>query len=162
MLRRIKFRVILIMILTLGLELTLAGAGTTIGAIKNGLICTCDCSMTVEACEGSMACEAAAKLTDQAQRLIGAGLNQEAILASFVARYGETILAAPTKEGFNLLAWVMPFLVLIIATLTLVKMLRHWARVNVDSLPAQQVTSKLAAKSGDYEKLLNEVLNTMD
>lgn len=162
MLRMNIIRLILILVSSLGVGRGLAGADTNIRAIKSSLICTCDCSMTVEACEGSMECEAAAKLTSQAQSLIDAGLKHEEILASFVARYGETILAAPTKKGFNLLAWVMPFLVLAIATLTLAQMLRHWVRVNVVPLPARQVASKSVARSGDYEKRLNEVLNALD
>lgn len=156
------FRLVLAAMLTLGLEMALAGPNTSIREIKNSLTCTCDCSMTVEACEGSMACEAAAQLTEQAQRLLAAGLDHESILASFVARYGETILAAPTKTGFNLLAWVMPFIALAMAMLGVVQMLRHWACVNADPPPAHKVASKLSSRNGDYEKRLNQMLHTLD
>ena len=44
---------------------------------------------------------------------LGEGYSREAILEYFVARYGESILAAPPKRGFNLVAWIFPIVVLI-------------------------------------------------
>ena len=37
-----------------------------------------------------------------------AGESRQEIFDFFVARYGESVLAAPDKSGFNLLVWVMP------------------------------------------------------
>ena len=44
---------------------------------------------------------------------LAAGESREAILEYFVERYGQNILAAPPKRGFNLVAWVLPVVVLI-------------------------------------------------
>ena len=41
------------------------------------------------------------------------GESREAILEYFVERYGQNILAAPPKRGFNLVAWLLPVVVLI-------------------------------------------------
>ena len=49
------------------------------------------------------------------------------MVAAFVARHGEKILSAPTKEGFNLLAWATPFAVLLAAGATLVLVIRRWS-----------------------------------
>ena len=46
-------------------------------------------------------------------------LPREAILASFVTRYGEKVLSAPTASGFNLAAWVTPFLVILIGAVSI-------------------------------------------
>ena len=43
------------------------------------------------------------------QRMIDKGMDRPAIIAIYRTKYGEKILSAPTTEGFNLLAWVMPF-----------------------------------------------------
>ncbi len=40
--------------------------------------------------------------------LIGQGQNKDQIIAYFVGQYGEKMLAAPAKKGFNLVAWVVP------------------------------------------------------
>ena len=40
---------------------------------------------------------------------IAAGDTKSEIKAKLVAEFGPRVLAEPTKEGFNLLAWVLPF-----------------------------------------------------
>ena len=41
------------------------------------------------------------------------GKSKPEVLQAMVAQYGERILAAPTKEGFNLTAWIIPFVMLV-------------------------------------------------
>jgi cytochrome c-type biogenesis protein CcmH len=36
------------------------------------------------------------------------GWSREQVLRFFVDRYGERVLAAPPKKGFNLMVWVVP------------------------------------------------------
>ncbi len=82
----------------------------TASEITQGMTCTCGCSMVVAACEGSMECGPAAQITQEVEQMIKKGQTKNEILKFYVDKYGETILAAPTKEGFNFLAWVLPFL----------------------------------------------------
>lgn len=82
----------------------------TASEITQGMTCTCGCSMVLAACEGSMECGPAAQITQEVIQMIEMGQTKEEILRHYVDKYGETILAAPTKEGFNFLAWVLPFL----------------------------------------------------
>ena len=42
------------------------------------------------------------------QERIGAGDTKSAIKAQLVDEFGQAVLAAPTREGFNVLAWVLP------------------------------------------------------
>lgn len=81
----------------------------TAGVITQGFTCTCGCNMVVSACEGSMECTLAKKITDQVSEMLDEGKSKEEIVRYFVNTNGERILAAPTKEGFNLTAWVLPF-----------------------------------------------------
>jgi cytochrome c-type biogenesis protein CcmH len=41
--------------------------------------------------------------------MLGRGMSGVQVTAFFRAKYGEKILSAPTTQGFNLLAWIMPF-----------------------------------------------------
>lgn len=82
----------------------------TASDITQGMTCTCGCSMVLGACAGSMECGPAAQITQEVIQMIEMGQTKEEILRHYVDKYGETILAAPTKEGFNFLAWVLPFL----------------------------------------------------
>lgn len=133
----------------------------TIGEIKNSLVCLCDCNMTVEACQGSMACESADKLTAEAQQYIDQGMEKQAVLATFIKKYGEHILAAPTKKGFNLIAWILPFAAIILAGYGIIKVLRRWVR-------QPQIHAVNPNHQGDdgekspYEKKLDDVLRYLD
>ena len=46
---------------------------------------------------------------------IAAGDTKSEIKDALVAQFGEAVLAAPPKKGFNLLAWVLPFVGLAVA-----------------------------------------------
>lgn len=47
--------------------------------------------------------------------LMNEGYTEEEIKDYFVGVYGESVLAAPETEGFSILAWVTPFIVIIVA-----------------------------------------------
>jgi cytochrome c-type biogenesis protein CcmH len=54
------------------------------------------------------------------------GDNDDLTLQSFVQKYGTTVLAAPTKAGFNRVAWIMPYLVLVLGLVMVTMIVRLW------------------------------------
>ena len=64
--------------------------------------------------------EAAKQVRGQITQLIGEGRTREEILDMYVAIYGERILAQPRAEGFNLMAYVMPPMFLLVGGILLV------------------------------------------
>ncbi len=92
-----------------------AAPAATVAEVTRALSCPCGCGMLVSACEGSMQCTAATGITAEVSRMVQDGWSKEKILADLVSTHGERILAAPTKEGFNLTAWILPFAVILIA-----------------------------------------------
>ncbi len=134
----------------------------TVGDIKNSLVCQCNCGMTVEACEGSMACESSKKLTEEAAGYLAQGLDRQAVLAAFTAKYGEQILAAPTKSGFNLTAWVLPFAALLFASLAITFALKRWVRVQPAGANQGGQRKKGSEKNTPYEDQLDKVLRHLD
>lgn len=83
-------------------------------------------------CQGLSVADSPSGMANQMRDLIRerlqAGESPEAIKAYFVERYGEWILLAPKREGFNLLVWVLPFLGLGGGGVVLVFVLRRWRR----------------------------------
>lgn len=133
----------------------------TVGEIKKSLACLCDCNMTVEACGGAMTCRSAEKLTAEATQYVEQGMNKAAILAAFVQEYGEHILAAPTKRGFNLTAWILPFAAIIAAGYGIIRVLQLWVRQQQN----QRAKVKTAIREGHnsaYEQTLDDVLRHLD
>lgn len=75
------------------------------------------------------------------RELLQEGKSEEEILQFFVDRYGEWILRAPKKEGFSLLLWTLPGLVIVVTVMLLLQYLRK------RSLAATQIdTSPLTAQ----------------
>lgn len=54
----------------------------------------------------------AEELRQEIRTLLASGATEPQIVDAFVARYGERILAAPKPQGFNLLAYLLPAVVL--------------------------------------------------
>jgi cytochrome c-type biogenesis protein CcmH len=56
-----------------------------------------------------------------------AGESRQQIEAYFTSKYGEWILLAPMKKGFNLLAWGLPFVGIVAGAFAVVFLTRRWA-----------------------------------
>jgi cytochrome c-type biogenesis protein CcmH len=64
--------------------------------------------------------EAARQVKTQIAGLLAEGKTKEEILDMYVAIYGEQILARPRARGFNLLAYIMPPVILLVGGLLFV------------------------------------------
>jgi len=47
------------------------------------------------------------------EQKLAKGESATGIVQFFVAQYGEQVLSAPTKKGFNLTAWITPFVAIL-------------------------------------------------
>lgn len=105
-------------------------------------------------CQGLSVADSPSKMANQMRDLIRerlkAGESPEAVKAYFVERYGEWILLAPKKEGFNLLVWVLPFLGLGGGAVGLFLVMRRWqkrpmsAPASVDPAYLEKVRREMA------------------
>jgi len=96
--------------------------------IEEALTCQCGCGLTVHSCN-HLQCPSGIPLKHEIAEQLGLGKARPEVLAYFAGKYGEKILSAPTTTGFNLVAWVTPFAVVLIATAIVVKFTRDWRRV---------------------------------
>ena len=71
-----------------------------------------DKSLICPVCPGETIDQAQVALAHQMRTVVreklAEGWSREQVLLFFVERYGEGVLAAPPKEGFSLVAWVVP------------------------------------------------------
>lgn len=95
--------------------------------IEEELTCQCGCGLTVHRCN-HVNCPSAIPLRKEIAGLIGQGLSREEVLDHFRRKYGEKILSAPTTRGFNLTAWVAPFLAVLLASAFVVRVAARWRR----------------------------------
>jgi cytochrome c-type biogenesis protein CcmH len=66
---------------------------------------------------------------------IAAGDSKSEIKDQLVAQFGKGVLAAPEKEGFDLLAWVVPLVGLAVGAVVLSLLLWRWTRRAEEELP---------------------------
>ena len=80
----------------------------TVDDVAGELICPCGCGKMLDVCE----MESARQMRVLIEEMIDEGQDKDQIINYFVNQYGEKVLAAPGKKGFNLTAWVAPFIVI--------------------------------------------------
>lgn len=66
------------------------------------------------------------QIRDLIRDLIGEGLSKDEIKDALVAEYGPEVLASPETSGFDLAAWVVPGLAILIAAGALSIGVRRW------------------------------------
>ncbi len=95
--------------------------------IEESLTCQCGCGLTVHACN-HLQCPSGIPLKEEIASQLALGKTRPEVLSYFAGKYGEKILSSPTTSGFNIVAWVMPFAVVLIAAAIMVVLTRRWRR----------------------------------
>jgi cytochrome c-type biogenesis protein CcmH len=128
--------------------LTMLGAGsstTTLDRIGHKLECPCGCAEILSECN-HVGCPDSGPMIDELRKDIVAGQSEPAILNAFVAEYGPVVLAAPLRGGFDVVAWIVPFAVLVLGGLGIVFVLRRWHRHTQLAAPAAPVADEEAMR----------------
>jgi cytochrome c-type biogenesis protein CcmH len=107
-------------------------------SIQNELACFCGCGMTIQGCLGGMICSESKTVSKQVGDLLDQGKGKAEVLQVMGAQYGERILAAPTKKGFNLTAWILPFVALVIGGVIVAKVIAGWKRQSQGQIKLQE------------------------
>lgn len=125
--------VCLIAVLSMGA----ADNGARFSDIGNKLMCTCGCGQVLMQCN-HLGCPALAKESDELHAAINRGDSDNTILIAFQNEYGPTVLAAPMLTKFNMMAWIVPPLFLLLGILGTVLLVRRWRqRVAAQPAPGQ-------------------------
>ena len=94
--------------------------------VAKGLACLCGTCprRPLDECECGWADQKSARIAEALE----AGQDREAIIAGFVAEFGQEAYVTPRAEGFNLSAWIMPIVVLLLGAVVMGAVLRNWSR----------------------------------
>jgi cytochrome c-type biogenesis protein CcmH/NrfF len=100
-------------------------ASSRFNDLGHRLMCTCSCAQLLGECN-HVGCPESGRMRDELTAAIASGLSDKQILDGFAAKYGATVLAAPTTRGFDLVAWIAPFAVFAAALLGTILLIRRW------------------------------------
>jgi cytochrome c-type biogenesis protein CcmH/NrfF len=130
----------------------------TLAELEKKFICP-TCQTTLELSNAPVADRMRAFIRER----IAAGDSESEISEALVAQFGEGVLAAPPKEGFNLLAWVLPLAGGAVAIGALAVALRRWSRTRAE--PGSAATPSANGRpplDPELERRLDEELARFD
>ena len=130
----------------------------TLAELEKELICP-TCQTTLELSNAPVA----ERMRAFIRARIAAGDTKSEIKAALVADFGEAVLAAPPKEGFNLLAWLLPLAGGAAAVVVLAFALWRWSRGRAvaEAAPDPSVNSR-PPLDPELERRLDEELARFD
>jgi cytochrome c-type biogenesis protein CcmH len=120
------------------LLLFMVGASNTFDRYQqlghHNLICTCGCGQILLECN-HVGCTVSTQEEAELRTAIARGDSDQLILEDFVQKYGPTVLAAPPESGFNLVAWIAPGVVFLLAMFGAAFVIRKW-KLHTVAMPA--------------------------
>jgi cytochrome c-type biogenesis protein CcmH len=114
--------------LLLVMLLAFLGAGDTssrFNDLGHRLMCVCGCHQILLECN-HVGCQYSTRMRQELAAAVDRENNDDLALQWFVQNYGTIVIAAPTRTGFNRVAWIMPYLVLVLGLSTVVLIVRAW------------------------------------
>jgi len=93
---------------------------------------------------------------------IAAGDTKGEIKAKLVAQFGEGVLAAPPKRGFNLLAWLLPLAGIAAGGVALGFLVRRWSRARAEPGSVDPSANGRPPLDPELERRVDEELARFD
>jgi cytochrome c-type biogenesis protein CcmH/NrfF len=93
--------------------------------IGEKLLCVCGCNQILVACN-HVGCTYSHGMLKELDDRVARNEPDDLTLQAFVQEYGPTVLAEPTKTGFNRVAWIMPILMPLVALYVFWEVVRRW------------------------------------
>lgn len=95
--------------------------------LEHHIGCQCGCTLDVYTCRTTdFTCSVSPSMHRDVMALVEGGYSAPEILDAFVDVYGEKVLMAPRKEGFNWAAWIAPFAALGAGAVAVSVLVRRW------------------------------------
>ena len=120
----------------------MVGAGDTSARYQqlghHNLICTCGCGQILLECN-HVGCTVSTQEEAELRTALDRGDSDQLILQDFVQKYGPTVLAAPPESGFNLVAWIAPGVVFLLAMFGAAFVIRKW-KLHAVAMPSEIAT----------------------
>lgn len=93
-----------------------------VNAVAKNLYCPVCPNTPLDVCETQACKDWRAEIRTQ----LSSGWSEEEVMAYFVERYGERVLAEPERGGFTSLVWILPVVAVLVGLVIVVQALRSW------------------------------------
>lgn len=138
-------------------RITAADTDEGIQAIEKQLRCSCGCGLDIYTCRTTdFNCTYSPGLHKDVLALAAEGKSAQQIIAAFVGKYGQEVLMAPPKRGFNLAGYFIPSIAILVAGAFLVRALRRWTR-EAEAQPAVSSPTTPEVPPAELDRLRREL-----
>jgi cytochrome c-type biogenesis protein CcmH len=125
--------------------------------LEHHLHCQCGCTLDVFTCRTTdFTCPISPAMHQDVMRLVEGGYTGPEIMSAFRASYGERVLMAPVREGFNWAAYITPFVAIGAGGALVAVLMQRWrqaaARRAVDH-PASDVPAGVQGTPEELARL---------
>ena len=103
-----------------------------VNAVAKNLYCPVCPNTPLDVCETQACQDWRAEIRTQ----LSEGWSEEEVMAYFVERYGERVLAEPERGGFTSLVWILPVVAVLVGLAIVVQALRSWRARRQQTAPA--------------------------
>ncbi|HVX40407.1 MAG TPA: cytochrome c-type biogenesis protein CcmH [Gemmatimonadaceae bacterium] len=123
-------------------------------ALEHKIRCQCGCTLDVYTCRTTdFSCQVSPAMHRDVMALVEGGHSAQEIIDAFVGAYGERALMAPTKSGFNLVAWFTPGIALVLGGIGVAFLLRRWRERPAPAATAPSVGMPTDATADELAQL---------
>ncbi len=128
-------RRVAIVLLVLMAALPATALGLTVNDVAREVRCpTCNTPLDVSSAPVAL------DMKEYIAARIDAGWDKDRIIDGLVGEFGEGILATPPKSGFDLVAWIVPALVVALGLAAIPVIARVWSRQSPAGPPPPEAT----------------------
>lgn len=121
--------------------------------LEHRIKCQCGCVLDIFTCRTTdFSCPVSPPMHRDVMSLINGGYTGDEILAAFQSVYGERVLMAPVKEGFNWLGYLLPSAVIGTGGLVLFGAIQKWGRA-AQSAPVAPAPRPIDATPAELDAL---------
>jgi cytochrome c-type biogenesis protein CcmH len=159
--KRLRMRKALLVLLVAGIVLARWPPAVLAGGLEDQTL-RLAAELRCPVCQNLSVADSPSEMATQMRELIHQklkdGESPEQIRSYFVSRYGEWILLSPTRQGFNWVAWLLPFVAILggagILILTIRRSIGRSHKSNTDQLPPPdpRYANRLDAELKDWER----------
>jgi cytochrome c-type biogenesis protein CcmH len=123
--------------------------------LEHHIRCQCGCTLDVFTCRTTdFSCQVSPAMHRDIMALVEGGYDAQEIIDAFVGTYGERARMAPTKSGFNLLAWFGPGAAVLAGGAGILLVLRRWnAEKAAAAASRRSAGSSVSATSDELARL---------
>ena len=127
--------------------------------LEHHIHCQCGCNLDVYTCRTTdFSCQVSPAMHKDVMALVAGGYSAPEIIAAFTTVYGDRVLMAPPSSGFDLAAWITPFIALSAGVALVLLVLRRLrapvlapaiAPARMDATPAEQARLDALVRTDD-------------